>query len=114
MQAEEISSRSTGGEGVGDGACRVFRVTADLRPVICDTEIGGILDGVGEAAGVQTLGEAQEGAVEAADIGFGHRRILTGDGVFHEVADAVVVGIVIRALLERRNRTIDEGLGDPR
>ena len=58
----------------------------------------GVLDGVGESAGAGSLGEAEGVGGEGADGGVGNCWILAGHGVFDEIAHAVVVEVLVRAL----------------
>ena len=73
-----------------------------------------MLNLAGESVGAGALGVAEDVGGEGADGGIGHRRVLVSDGVFHQIADAVIVGVGIGTLLIGWHHAVGEGAGDPR
>jgi len=112
-QAQEVIRGGARGEGVGNSGGVIYLVTArNLRPGIADAKIGRVLDGMDETAGARAFGEAKNVTGGAADGGIGHGGILAGDGVFDQVTDAVVVGVVVGALLVQRYLAVGEVAGE--
>ena len=100
LEPGKVPGRTAGGEGERDrGRAIHIRIAADFGPIVGESEIGRFDDSIGDSAGAFPFGEADGFGVQAADGGVCDGRILAGDGVFHQIGDAVVVWVVVGALL---------------